>query len=431
MKMNLSLLITAMILLVGGAIHWQQRGRLESEMKSQRHVMSILEEHGFATGMDGKTKRFRLRHSEEEQKLRNELMRQLTLDLTDLQSRNGSHKHQLTAAERKKMTELYAQVMDLDFEEQLVVMQTIMDNAGVENRGWSLLCDIAPSMARKNPERFLDFMIQESASLHDINTGIFHHLWVPALVTIAQTDVDKAIRYFRDYNAEGRGLKLSQQDWGNIIVDLAAVDPVASFQMATELEAKDYIGFVLASGLRGKPEEIRAEALELMRSQGDEMLHRQFMQKTGEYLTDKSFEETLLWLKNAGLTKDELAMMVEGMEPAASTYKDTGEWLEWSMNQAPEVAITKVSGTMESWTKSDYKAAGGWLIGLPDGPFKRAAVVGYAGAAAPYDPEGASAWVATLPVGPERNQLARRVLENWKGESGARSAFARRERIGQ
>lgn len=432
MKTKLPLLVTAIILLAGGAIYWNQRARLSAEMESRNRAASSLEERGIAT--DGKERSSRLRPGEDP-KMGSEAVNRLTLELADLVARNEGDKHLLSDEERaanaKRMGEIYAQIMDLGYGEQLLVMRIISesDDLGRIAR-WEILSAIAPSMARKDPEGLLDFLIKDSDSLHGINLGVFHQLWVPALVALAQKDVDAAMRYFRQYD-ESKGGELTGQDWGGIIDGLAKVNPTAAYRMAEQLGGTEYMGNVLALNLRGKPEGLRAEALGLMRSQGDEAVHRQFLEATGKYLTDKSFAETRPWLERSGLTDAELAIMIGGLEPAKSTYKDTGEWLEWTMSRAPEVAVTKVTATMEGWTKSDYKAAGEWLVGLPEGPLKRAAVLGYAGAAAPYDPEGAAEWVATLPAGPERRGLAQKVLENWEDKSGAWSSFARREGIDQ
>lgn len=431
MKTKLPLLVTAVILLAGGAIYWNQRARLSAEMESRNRAASSLEERGVAT--NGKERRSRLRPGEDP-KMGSEAVRQLTLELADLAARNAGDKRLLSDEERaanaKRMGEIYAQIMDLGFGEQLLVMQTISESEDLDRIArWEILSAIAPGMARKDPEGLLDFLIKDSDSLHEINLGVFHQLWIPALVSLAQKDVDTAMRYFRQYD-DSKGGPLEAQDWGSIIHSLAEVDPVAAYGMAKQLGgAEAYIGNVLALKLRGKPEALRSEALGLMRSQGDEALRRQFLEATGRYLTDKSFAETRPWLERSGLTDAELAIMIGGVEPAKSTHKDTGEWLEWTMSRAPEVAVTKVTGTMEGWTKSDYKAAGEWLVGLPEGPLKHAAVLGYAGAAAPYDPEGAAEWVATLPIGLERRGLAQKVLENWQDESGAKSSFARREGI--
>jgi hypothetical protein len=81
---------------------------------------------------------------------------------------------------------------------------------------------------------------------------------------------------------------------------------------------------------------------------------------------------------------------------------------------------------VRNWTQKDYAAAGKWLITVPDGPTKNAAVRSYAETISEYEPQTAAQWALTLPAGRDRENTLRKIYQHWpKEDAAAKAIFAK------
>jgi hypothetical protein len=93
-----------------------------------------------------------------------------------------------------------------------------------------------------------------------------------------------------------------------------------------------------------------------------------------------------------------------------SANGDIPHWIEWAAAKFPDkVEKLGIDEGVRHWADSDYQAAGNWLTSLPDGPLKIQAIQGYVDGVKTLDPEVARQWALTLPPGPEREEMLKRI----------------------
>lgn len=151
-------------------------------------------------------------------------------------------------------------------------------------------------------------------------------------------------------------------------------------------------------------------------------------------------DQALEWIESNQLTPAEAAAILAGTDnsglkrqsmstdPDSNIPQDTGRWLSTLGDLAGEAGQPQVERVMSAWCAADYQAAGEWLLTRKDGPATRAAIAAFAETAAPYDPEGASHWVETLPRDARRKAAAGKVVQEWLAiDPAAARNFAVRE----
>ena len=146
----------------------------------------------------------------------------------------------------------------------------------------------------------------------------------------------------------------------------------------------------------------------------------------------QGFDQGLEWMSRAGFSDKELEEYVSRVRRDLSGPGETRKWLDWvSGNIRSEQAVTEVfRSQVGDWTRADPGAAGAWLESAPDGDAKTAAAQGYAWTIAPYHPAKAAQWAATFPPGPDRDALINHVVSSWRNiDKPAADAFAEKHGI--
>lgn len=423
--MKISWMLTAAILIVGGALGWMQQGRHERAMAEHREAIEQAEGLGISTEVAEDEKPLGGKLAERRREVREEGVREFARELIDfameMKELEGEARQPGDAAQ-VRMMEMFDRLLDYDSAELKLLVGEIRANEGLEKQAKAELTGmILMMMMQQHPEGALTLFTESSDPMDEGRMG--SHMIISALGSLAAKDPEAALKWIRE-NAEDHPELVTDRAKSAVVRGAAAEDPERAIQLAEEWDFEGSVGALLAQG--ANTPEGRDALLELLRKRKDADLSRTALQGISMQLMQTGFESASKWLESAELSDAEAASLIEGMQPYFAG-KDTGSWIEWAADQAEEAAAKKVPEMMSHWTQSDYRAAGEWLAAAEAGPVKEEAVASYATTVAPYDPEAAAQWVGTLPQGERRREVAAQVLGQWKeGESG-REAFAERE----
>jgi hypothetical protein len=225
----------------------------------------------------------------------------------------------------------------------------------------------------------------------------------------------------------------------SLLSGIAANDPARAFGMLAGLRMDDVDGAVQAiieAGMNDPTKRdgvftaLRAHAASL----DDEVRRGEVLDEGFESLARSvkggDFRVLSSWMDQAAFTADEKQRFVQGLG-YSKTRQDTGRWVEWLAGSVPPAGLADpVSLLVGEWTHQDYRAAGEWLAKLPESPARAPAVEAYAGAVAEFEPAVAEQWALSLAPGDGREATLRAVHQNWPAADpdGAR-AFAARHGI--
>jgi hypothetical protein len=226
----------------------------------------------------------------------------------------------------------------------------------------------------------------------------------------------------------------------SLLAGAAAQDPSFAFSAMGELglSANPSASETIAGAAR-TPEE-RRTVLDAMRAavvkssgeQDREAIAHGAISGLAAGIVRDGFTAATSWLGSADFTPGEAAIFASSIPPG-DTKGDSGQWIEWMADKLPADQLAGKTGElMETWTKSDYTAAGTWLSSIKDGPTKEAAVRSYAATVAPYDPATAAQWGLTLPEGSDRTEVLKGIQAEWeKQDPSAAGKFAAENGLSQ
>jgi hypothetical protein len=272
-------------------------------------------------------------------------------------------------------------------------------------------------MANDHPEAALA-IFTETSDFKELQ-GMGDHIVPAALGKWAEKDPLGALEWLRGNSGKNADL-VSADAKAAIIAGAAKQDPRLALDLIDELEPAPEDRGRIAMGLARSartPEE-RNGLLAALREGGDpkrELLHS-VLGTMAHQVTSENFDESQEWIATAKLSETEMAEFARNIAPW-QTKDDTGKWIEWMADKLPPAQLgEKMDQMVTQWTRQDFKAAGEWINGSPEGPAKVAAVKSFARTVAPYEPETAVQWANTLPAGQEREDLLRQIKE--AGKSG-------------
>lgn len=270
-------------------------------------------------------------------------------------------------------------------------------------------------MANDHPEAALAIFTGTS-DLKEMQ-GMGDHIVSAALGKWAEKDPLGALEWIRENSGKHADLVTADAK-AAVIAGAAKQDPKLAIRLLDELapapEDRGRIATGLATPAR-TPEE-RNGLIAALREGGDpkrELLHS-VLGTMAHQVTSENFDESQEWIATAKLSETEMAEFARNIAPW-QTKDDTGKWIEWMADKLPPAQLEEKRDQMVTqWTRQDFKAAGDWINGSPEGPTKVAAVKSFARTVAPYEPETAVQWANTLPAGQEREDLLRQIKEAGK-----------------
>jgi hypothetical protein len=139
-------------------------------------------------------------------------------------------------------------------------------------------------------------------------------------------------------------------------------------------------------------------------------------------ISSAGFEQGSRWMEESDLSKDEMKNLA-GNIICNATNSEKGLWIEWmGKNFSGKDREQEIYNAMQSWTETDSRAAGEWLVKAPDNTAKTIAVATYARTVAPHDPKVAAQWAITLPPGEIRKSTLSNVYKKWLKDEAANTA---------
>ena len=213
------------------------------------------------------------------------------------------------------------------------------------------------------------------------------------------------------------------------------------FHLLRELELENSYAAMHGLAQSVNTSDERTEFLELHRkyaktsSNPEGIDFSRFLDGLSGGLVRGGFEAASEWIAENELSPEELESFSSSISNSSKS-EEKGQWIAWmGENLSGRERQNKISNTMRSWTRSDYRAAGEWLAAAPQGATKNTAVEAYAETVGKYDPATAAQWAMTLPQGPERTRTLEKIHsnlpENTPTEKAAREGFAKQYGISE
>lgn len=91
----------------------------------------------------------------------------------------------------------------------------------------------------------------------------------------------------------------------------------------------------------------------------------------------------------------------------------TAEWLQSLPENDPLHSPENATHLLQVWAQTDSIAASAWLSEQPSGPERDAAIVGFAGAIQPFEPEAAATWANTISDPTQRATQLTQSIRSW------------------
>jgi hypothetical protein len=324
--------------------------------------------------------------------------------------------------DRERIEELMARLEGFTPSQIKAVIGEIRASGDLDDKARSHVALLSlSSLGQNHPQAALDLFIDSSDVVS--MAGIGQHVVSTSLGIWAEENPAGALEWLRQ-NGEKRPELMTDRTKSAIISGTTKQDPKFALSLIGELKLEDYnqASYGMATAAR-TPEErtaLLAALRDFKNDDGD--LLKKTLDSLAVYIGVNDFEASQAWLSSAKLTDQEMKYFTEGLS-YHYTQGNTGHWIDWMADKLPANELpTKVEQFVSQWAAADYKAAGEWINGSPDGPVKQAAVNAYANALAPHQPDSAMQWALTLPEGKEREKLLRSVHAQWKKKDPAAAA---------
>jgi len=204
-----------------------------------------------------------------------------------------------------------------------------------------------------------------------------------------------------------------------VIFGAAVTDPKLAFDLLVRSGIVDTGGYAGGILKCSQTAETRTAALTAYREYFTNLKDEKVRRVAGSYAVEKlteslakdGFANATQWLAGADLTPDELKRFANQL-PSSAKAGERGQWIDWiGKTLPPDKAADPIWQNVTDWTKTDYQAAGKWLAATPDGPAKIPAIRAYIGVVATTEPETATQWAMTLPLGKDRDEMLKRIRD--------------------
>jgi hypothetical protein len=322
----------------------------------------------------------------------------------------------------------------LDAKQIRLVIEEILRDPDLDDKGRrKLIGQSVGFVVEKNPTAALALFSEFSDHLKD--TGMGRQVVRAALGNLAKESPKAAFAWARNHMKEFPVIINSARH--SLISGAALLDPAHAFEIVREFKSERSDGFAEASILRQSEPELRSMAFAAFREhlatimdmQDRQQVENRAWQSLAGDIANDGFEAGSKWLLSVEPTPDELSNILHSMGMGLANSRrpdDAGLWMEWIADTVPEgTRDNTIVELMESWTSSDYEAAGKWLASASEGPARIAATRSYAQTVFKHDPETAMQWIMTLPPGKDRDATLKHIHMNWpKDDPGGAAVFA-------
>ena len=339
---------------------------------------------------------------------------------------------------QRRVIEMLDQLLSLNSEELKILIGELRGRADLKDdtrKGMIGFCIM--SLSQDHPEKALEIFTESSDLL--VDNGMSKHVLSSALAEWAKDRPLAAVEWMKK-NASRFPDLINDDSKRAVVSGAASKDFTLAFQLAAELKLSGNDDSLLPIMARaaGTPEK-QKELLAVIRKQAAGMADgkeaAEFAQKGVACLfsqvSQSGYGSAMDWLRSADLSEQETNGIAADIQ-YHHTKADTGKWLDWIGGRTDSKISQDVTRNLvRDWTRNDYKAAGEWLAAAPAGSNKETAVMSYAETVAPYDPEVAAQWAATLDGNKKDETLKRIHGALLRKDKAAAEDFARRHGLTQ
>lgn len=423
--MKISILLSLLILAVAGVFAWQGELRLVEVRKAHREVveaargLGISVEVGEEGGPASKTAR-------RDREGREDVIKTFAAELVAFAKRmeeaergDGGSDEEL----EKEMMEIMRRFLELNPAQLKELIAEFKVNTEIEDEmreeiiGFSIMM-----LATDSPEAALALYVESAETLDE--NGVGEEVVASALGQWAESDPLAALAWIRE-NGEKHPEMVTDDAKVSVISGAARQDIALAFRLMDELDLEHKNDAIEGIARAATTPEGRLELLGIVRGLANDRdgIAGRALSELGSQITKSGFDKTIAWLEQAELSDGERDQFLFGDADYQLNGEETGKWLEWMGSEMSDERGTKRLGNMmRAWTRKDFRAAGKWLGEAEDGPTKETALNAYAETVAPYEPDAAAQWALTMPEGPKREELIKKIHAEWKKKDEAAAA---------
>ena len=425
--MKLSIVISALILAAAVGLGWQIDGRLAAACNDGRKLTAEAAKLGISISNDHATRSAKRVRIDSEAEAR--LLAVEYIHLTKLSAKGGK----LDEASQTRYRNCFARISALDASSSKTLIADVLSNQELEkkHRIEQVTFLLSTVLATKDPRTALKFVKEHSAALKDAD-GV-ENVISSSLGTWAKDDPAAAVEWMKK-NAVEFPEAMKTQSQANVFSAAAEKDPRLAFMLIAVLglnysDSHSALHDIVTAAATDEQRNATLAALREYRdaNKKNRELARAADDMVGYFSSGfekEDFAAATRWIASANLSPKELDNICErlrlnydGDEPA--------QWIEWYGHQVlPGKAENQIGNWISDWTRSNYEAAGRWLVSTSEGPVKNAAICSYAETIFPQAPAVAMQWIKTLPPGEQRQNTLRYIHENYlRDDLEAAAAF--------
>ncbi|HEY8962800.1 MAG TPA: hypothetical protein VIM57_11410 [Luteolibacter sp.] len=427
--MKLSLSAAVLILVIATGFGWHDHQQLIHSR--ERHATLLVEAASFGISLDSSKSNgvARVLHSHGDRTIRPKLTPAECIafvkEMKEAEKKRGDQPNEALQRRHMEFMDRLAALSATELQALLTEIQATPDLDDESRQGLVFLATRA--LINDHPQTALSVLL-ESPDL--FKEGFWRkNILSSAIQRLANDNPMAAVEWIRNHGEKFPDL-VDDDAKENLLSSISLQNPKLAFQLIGEFGFKES-GSVVSEIARAArtPEErtttlvaLRARLATLESKRASEET-KQAMRSFGQNAAREGFESVTSWVANSHFSPEELTGFASGLAYGVKPA-ETGRWIEWLDHTLPSGKSEESIGLMMNrWTEKDYQAAGTWLTQTADGPAKQAAIVSYAAAVAPYEPETAAEWAMTLPAGKKRDEALKSIYRKWpKDDPAAKEA---------
>jgi hypothetical protein len=331
-------------------------------------------------------------------------------------------------AMQKRIMELMDGMLSLNGDELKILIDELRGRSDMDDEMREGMISFSIIMlSQKHPQAGLALFTESSDLLGD--NPMSKHALSSALSQWAKDQPLEALKWIQE-NA-GKHPDLANDEAKAAVIAGAAQNSIGlALQLIGELKlSPDESGVMGRIARAADTPEQQTEFLTELRKQADGKEGKEIissgLRALFSQMSESGYDKTMAWVETAGLSADESGKLAQSLN-YFQTKGDTGKWLDWMSSQSmDEGKLENTTGNLvRQWTQKDYQAAGEWLAQAPAGPVKESATISYLETVAPYEPDAAAQWAATLPAAKQKDALQGIYQTLRQKDKAAAEAFA-------
>lgn len=302
---------------------------------------------------------------------------------------------------QKRIMEMMDGMLSLNGDELKILIDELRGRSDMDDEMREGMISFSIIMlSQKHPQAALALFTESSDLLGD--NPMSKHALSSALSQWAKDQPLEALKWIKE-NAEKHPDLANDEAKAAVIAGAAQNDIGLALQLIGELKlSADESGVMSRIARAAVTPEQQTEFLTALRKQADDEAGKKIVSSGLDALfsqmSESGYDKTMAWVETADLSADESASLAESLN-YYQTKGDTGKWLDWiaTRSLAGNESESTTRNLVRQWTEKDYQAAGEWLAQAPAGAMKENATMAYLQTVAPYEPDAAAQWAATLP----------------------------------